>query len=180
MKGKPRRIEFRDVQLPLSGPREPLSRLVLDYVSLLKDEDRLFPFSLVKNERGQIIGCKRACQQRLEQAYRREGRRGKEAAMNGDVVLRSEVSTGLTNIRFQMFRDYKRAFDEMNRKLEEVKSSDIGAREYLKSLGNELMSQIENAKWYNTTESKSILSGESPKIDGKESLRRGLEIQEIY
>jgi hypothetical protein len=50
------------VQLPLSGPREPLSRLILDYVSLLKDEDRLFPFSLEKNEKGQIAGCKRAWQ----------------------------------------------------------------------------------------------------------------------
>jgi hypothetical protein len=50
------------VQLPLSGSRELLSRMVLDYVSLLRDEDRLFPFSLEKNADGQIIGCKRAWQ----------------------------------------------------------------------------------------------------------------------
>ena len=100
--------------------------------------------------------------------------------VNGDVVLRSEVSTGLTNIRFQMFQDYKRTFDEMNRKFEEVKASDIDAREHLKSLGNELMARVENAKSDNTTKSKSISSRESSKIDGKESLRRGLEIQKEF
>jgi len=100
--------------------------------------------------------------------------------VNGDVVLRSEVSTGLTNIRFQMFQDYKRTFDEMNRKFEEVKASDINAREHLKSLGNELMARVENAKSDNTTKSKSISSRESSKIDGKESLRRGLEIQKEF
>jgi hypothetical protein len=62
VKGKPRRIEFRDAQLPLDGPRAQLSHLVLDYVTLLKDEGRLFPFSLAKNKRGQMIGCKRAWQ----------------------------------------------------------------------------------------------------------------------
>lgn len=100
--------------------------------------------------------------------------------VNGDVVLRSEVSTGLTNIRFQMHQDYIRAFDEMNRKLEEIKDSDIDAREYLKSLGNELMSQMENRKSDETTESKTVPSRESFKIDGKKSLRRGLEIQKKF
>jgi integrase len=51
VKGKPRRIKYRDVQLPLGGPRELLSRMILNYVSLLRDEDRLFPFSLEKNAR---------------------------------------------------------------------------------------------------------------------------------
>jgi integrase len=62
VKGRPRRVEYRDVQLPLSGPRESLSHLILDYVDILGSEDRLFPFSLEKNERGQIVGCKRAWQ----------------------------------------------------------------------------------------------------------------------
>jgi len=61
VKGKPRRIEYRDVRLPLTGEREPLTMLVLDYVRMLKG-DRLFPFSLRKNSRNQIVGCKRAWQ----------------------------------------------------------------------------------------------------------------------
>lgn len=62
VQGKPRRTEYRDAQLPLTGPREPLTRLVMDYVAMLKPDDRLFPFSLEKNANGQIIGCKRAWQ----------------------------------------------------------------------------------------------------------------------
>ena len=61
VRGKPRRTEFRDVRLPLSGEREPLTMLVLDYVRMLKG-DRLFPFSLRKDKNDQIVGCKRAWQ----------------------------------------------------------------------------------------------------------------------
>lgn len=61
VKGKPRRIEYRDVRLPLTGEREPLTMLVLYYVRLLKG-DRLFPFSLRKDKNDQTVGCKRAWQ----------------------------------------------------------------------------------------------------------------------
>jgi hypothetical protein len=36
--------------------------MILEYVAHLRDEDRLFPFSLEKNGRGQIVGRKRAWQ----------------------------------------------------------------------------------------------------------------------
>jgi integrase len=62
VKGKPRRVRFRDAQLPLTGEREPLTRLVMAYVDTLGPNERLFPFSLEKNENDQIIGCKRAWQ----------------------------------------------------------------------------------------------------------------------
>jgi len=62
VKGRPRRIRFRDVRLPLKGERAPLTHLVLDYLKHLDDDDRLFPWSLEKNKYGQIIGCKRAWQ----------------------------------------------------------------------------------------------------------------------
>jgi Phage integrase family. len=61
VKGKPRRIEYRDVRLPLTGEREQLTMLILDYARLVK-EDRLFPFSLAKDKNGQTVGCKRAWQ----------------------------------------------------------------------------------------------------------------------
>lgn len=62
VKNKPRRVQFREVQMPLKGEREKLTMLVLDYVNLLEGDARLFPFSLEKNKYGQIVGCKRAWQ----------------------------------------------------------------------------------------------------------------------
>ena len=62
VKGKPRRIKYRDVRLPLRGERAPLRRLIMEYVELLDEDERLFPWSLEKNKHGQIMGCKRAWQ----------------------------------------------------------------------------------------------------------------------
>ena len=62
VKDKPRRVQFREVQLPLKGEREKLTMIVLDYLQLIGDQARLFPFSLEKNKYGQIVGCKRAWQ----------------------------------------------------------------------------------------------------------------------
>ena len=45
VKGKPRRVEYRDARLPLTGERADLTRLVLDYVETLKsNEAKLFGF----------------------------------------------------------------------------------------------------------------------------------------
>ena len=61
--GVARRIRFRDVKLPLAGERAPFTTLVMDYVHMLKDgEDRLFPWKLEKDKRGQVPGGKRAWQ----------------------------------------------------------------------------------------------------------------------
>jgi len=62
VKGRPRRVRFRDVRLPLKGERALLTQLVLEYIKHLNEDDRLFPWSLRKNKYGQIIGCKRAWQ----------------------------------------------------------------------------------------------------------------------
>lgn len=77
VRGQPRRIQFRDVQLPLKGERKELTMLILDYVKLIGDNARLYPFSLEKRkyivkvkvkgvlrekEVYQLIGCKRAWQ----------------------------------------------------------------------------------------------------------------------
>jgi hypothetical protein len=102
--------------------------------------------------------------------------------VNGDVVLGTEVSKRLANIGSQMFQDYKRTFDEMNRKLEEIKTRDIDAREHLKSLANELMARIgdERERFVEKNPNQKQSHNNSPKIDGKESLRRGLEIQKKF
>ena len=45
VKGKPRRVEYRDARLPLTGERADLTRLVLDYVETMKsNEAKLFGF----------------------------------------------------------------------------------------------------------------------------------------
>lgn len=63
VKGVVRRIQFRDAKLPLIGERAHLTKLVMDYVDILENpEERLFPWSLEKNQWGQIIGGKRAWQ----------------------------------------------------------------------------------------------------------------------
>ena len=48
VEGRPRRKEYREAQLPLTGPREPLSRMIMNYVQQLDADARLFPFSLEK------------------------------------------------------------------------------------------------------------------------------------
>lgn len=62
VKGKPRRIQYRNARLPLKGERKEFSKLVLDYVNRINEDARLFPFSLRVNKKGQMIGCKRAWQ----------------------------------------------------------------------------------------------------------------------
>lgn len=70
VRGKPRLKQYREAWLPLEGERAPLTRLVLDYLSYLEEEDRLFPWSLKEKTytlrdgsvSTQIVGCKRAWQ----------------------------------------------------------------------------------------------------------------------
>jgi len=62
VEGKPRRVQYRDARLPLTGERAPLTALVTEYLSMLGEDERLFPWSLAKNRWGQIAGGKRAWQ----------------------------------------------------------------------------------------------------------------------
>ncbi|MHA1829047.1 MAG: site-specific integrase [Candidatus Heimdallarchaeaceae archaeon] len=48
VKGKPRRIQYRDARLPLKGERRPLSILVWDYLNILTEDERLFKFGRVR------------------------------------------------------------------------------------------------------------------------------------
>jgi len=43
-RGKPRRIQFREVRLPLVGERTKLTQLVMDYANILAGDELLFPF----------------------------------------------------------------------------------------------------------------------------------------
>ncbi len=43
-KGKQRNVSYRLGYLPLTGEREPLSRIVLEYIETLEPEDKLFKF----------------------------------------------------------------------------------------------------------------------------------------
>jgi len=47
-KRKAGKIEFREARLPLVGPRKCFTELVLKYLRLLKEDERLFPWSLRK------------------------------------------------------------------------------------------------------------------------------------
>lgn len=67
VEGQPRRIQYRDARLPLKGERASLTKLIIDYIALLKKDQRLYPWSLKKNQYGQITGCKRAWQ--IAKAY---------------------------------------------------------------------------------------------------------------
>jgi hypothetical protein len=40
------KLEYREAKLPLKGEREPFTRLVQEYLELLKPEQRLYPWSL--------------------------------------------------------------------------------------------------------------------------------------
>jgi len=63
IRGIPRKIQFRDVRLPLTGERAPMTELVMKWVAQIEDDEkRLFPWSAEKDVRGQIIGGKRAWQ----------------------------------------------------------------------------------------------------------------------
>lgn len=62
VKGKTRRIRFRDVYLPLTGERAKLTDLVMEYVNMLEPDERLYPWSLERDKNNQIVGCKRAWQ----------------------------------------------------------------------------------------------------------------------
>jgi integrase len=43
-KGKPRKHEYREGWLPLEGPRAEFTTYITDYLQLLEENDRLFPF----------------------------------------------------------------------------------------------------------------------------------------
>ena len=45
VKGRPRRIRFRDGYLPLTGERAKLTELVVQYLKLLRPDQKLFPFT---------------------------------------------------------------------------------------------------------------------------------------
>jgi len=83
--------------------------------------------------------------------------------------METGIEKEIMNLRFLMLQDFKGY-------AEKIRIIDVEAREYLKSLGNELMSQMEERE-HPTGQSQ---IEKQPQIDGKESLKRGLEIQKEF
>lgn len=45
---KKKKVEYREAKLPMQGPRRHLTELVIDYLKMLKPQQRLYPWSLKK------------------------------------------------------------------------------------------------------------------------------------
>jgi hypothetical protein len=84
-------------------------------------------------------------------------------------LMKADLEKDFINLRFTMLQDFRRSVDD-------IRKIDVEAREYLKSLGNELMSQMEQRD-YPKEQSQ---TQKQPQIDGKKSLRMGLEIQKEF
>jgi hypothetical protein len=84
-------------------------------------------------------------------------------------LMKADLEKDFINLRFTMLQDFRRSVDD-------IRKIDVEAREYLKSLGNELMSQMEQRE-YPKEQSQ---TQKQPQIDGKKSLRKGLEIQKEF
>lgn len=83
--------------------------------------------------------------------------------------LKISIGEELINQRFLMYQNYRRD-------AETIKKIASEAHQYLKSLANELMSRMEEKEH---PEEQSPVEKQS-KIDGKKSLKRGLEIQKRF
>jgi len=103
-----------------------------------------------------------------------EGRNKKSE--KDDRNLRIGVTNDFINLRILISENYRRETEERNRLFGYIKSIDFEAREHLKSLANEFMSQMEERE---RSEEKIPIQKQS-KIDGKKSLRRGLQIQKEF
>jgi len=103
-------------------------------------------------------------EEKQSRAREREEERAELKTMKTDIVK------DFINLRFTMLQDIRRSADD-------IRKIDIEAREYLKSLANEFMSREEDREH---TEEKSIPVETKLKIDGKKSLRRGLQIQKDF
>ena len=84
-------------------------------------------------------------------------------------VMKTGIEKDIINLRFLMLQDFRRY-------AETIRIIDVEAREYLKSLGDELMSQMEERE-HPTGQSQ---IEKRPQIDGKKSLKKGLEIQKEF
>jgi uncharacterized protein with LGFP repeats len=93
-----------------------------------------------------------------------------------DRNLKTSIKDDFINLRILMSQDYRRDAEERNRLFEYIKSIDFDAREHLKSLANEFMSRMEEREHL---EKQNSIEKQF-KIDGKKSLKRGLEIQEKF
>lgn len=84
-------------------------------------------------------------------------------------VMKTDIERDVTNLRFSILQDFRRYADD-------IRIIDVETREYLKSLANEFMSREEEREHI---EEQSPI-GKQPKIDGKKSLKRGLQIQKDF
>lgn len=108
-----------------------------------------------------VVRANKNLNKRVEGMFEEENKKREEDQRN----LKTSIKDDFINLRILMFQDYKKF-------AEEIKIVDAEAREHLKSLANELMSR--------TQDEKPTPLRESSKIDGKESLRRGLETQKKF
>jgi hypothetical protein len=112
----------------------------------------------------------------LNKRVERMAEEGRKKREEDNRNLRMSIKDDFINLRILMSQDYQRAVEEMNRLFEYIKTIDFETREHLKSLANEFMSREEEREH---PEKQSQVE-KQPKIDGKKSLRRGLEIQKEF
>jgi hypothetical protein len=108
--------------------------------------------------------------ERLIEDEKQTSAREKEEERAELKLMKADLEKDFTNLRFTMLQDFRRSVDD-------IRKIDVEAREYLKSLANEFMSREEERE--QTAEKNSPIEAK-PKIDGKKSLRRGLQIQKDF
>lgn len=114
-----------------------------------------------------LVRANRNLTKRVELMIEEDKKRGEEQEKLKTSI--QGIEADIINLRFSMLQDFRRY-------AEAIRKTDLEAREYLKSLGNEVMSRMEereHPKGQSQTEKQ-------PKIDGKKSLKKGLEIQKEF
>lgn len=119
-----------------------------------------------------VVRVNKNSNKRIERIVEEGNKKSEEDNRN----LRMGIKDDFTNLRILMFQDYKRDAEEKDRKLDIIKTIYAQACEYLKSVATEFLARMEE-RW-RIEEQGSI--GKQPKIDGRKSLRRGLEIQKDF
>lgn len=112
-----------------------------------------------------VVHANKNSNKRVERMVEEENKKREEDDKN----LKTSIKDDFINLRILMFQDYKKF-------AEEIEILDAEAREYLKSLANEFMSRTEEREHLE----EQIPIEKQSKIDGKKSLKRGLEIQKDF
>lgn len=112
----------------------------------------------------------------LNNRFERMAEEGRKKREEDDRNLRMGIKHDFVNLRILMSQDFRRETEESKRLFEYIKGIDSEAREYLKSLANEFMSREEERE----QAKEQSQADKQPKIDGRKSLRRGLEIQKEF